>query len=66
MYKITSEELSTEILDQFIPSNIKLRDKLIRKCNEMYQFNAETYNSVLKEDYSFIQFLLDSHVFHYC
>lgn len=66
MYKITSEELSTEILDQYIPSNIKLREKLIRKCNEMYQFNAETYNSVLKGDYSFIQFLLDSHIFHYC
>ncbi len=66
MFKITSEEISQEIIDKYIPQEIKLRDKLLRKINESYQYNFDAYNSAQKEDYSFIERLLEHHLFHYC
>lgn len=66
MFKITSEEISQEIIDTKIPQEIKLREKLIRKVNESYQYNFQVYNQVQKEDYSFIDKLLEAHIFLYC
>lgn len=66
MFKITSEEISQEIIDTKIPQEIKLREKLIRKVNESYQYNFEVYTQVQKEDYSFIDKLLEAHIFLYC
>lgn len=66
MFKITSEEISQEIIDTKIPQEIKLKEKLIRKVNESYQYNFEVYNQVQKEDYNFIDKLLEAHIFLYC
>ena len=66
MFQITSEEIDLEIIDKMIPLNIKLRDKLLRKINESYQWNIECYNEAQKGNYSFIERLLEAHLFHYC
>lgn len=66
MYQITEEEIPQEVIDRYIPQNLKLKEKLIRKINEMYQFHAESYREAQKENYSFIIKLLESHLFHYC
>lgn len=66
MYQITSEEISEDIIDKYIPQEIKLRQKLIRKINESYQWNIECYNQAQKGNYEFIQKLLEHHIFHYC
>lgn len=66
MFQITEEEITEEILNQFIPQKIKLKEKLIRKINESYQYNTETYRDVEKGDYNFISKLLEAHIFLYC
>lgn len=66
MFKITAEEINQEIIDKYIPQEIKLRQKLIRKINESYQYSFDAHNSAKKEDYSFIDKLLEYHLFHYC
>ncbi len=66
MFQITSEEISQEITDKYIPQEIKLREKLIRKLNEAYQYNFDVYNKANNGDYSFIEKILESHMFHYC
>jgi len=66
MLQITEEEISQEILDKYIPQNIKLKEKLERKINEMYQYNPESYREAQKGDYSFIKKLLEAHIFHFC
>jgi len=65
MYQITTEEISQEIIDQHIPQEIKLREKLIRKINECYQWNSETYNQANNENYSFIDKALEVHIFNH-
>jgi len=66
MHQLTSEEIPQEIIDRYIPQEIILREKLIRKINEMYQYHPESYNNACKGNYSFIQDLLERHIFHYC
>lgn len=66
MFQITSEEISEDIIDKYIPQEIKLKHKLIRKINESYQWNIECYNEVQKGNYEFILRLLEHHLFHYC
>jgi len=66
MFQITSEEIDLEIIDKMIPLNIKLRDKLLRKINESYQWNIKCYNKAQEGNYEFIQKLLEHHIFHYC
>jgi len=65
MYKITTQTIPTAILDEMIPSNIILRDKLLRKVNEQYQYRPEVFEKVNKGDYSFIESLLNTHIFNY-
>lgn len=65
MYQITTQTLPKDILDEIIPSNIILRDKLIRKVNEQYQYRPEVFEKVNKGDYSFIEDLLNAHIFYY-
>lgn len=66
MYQITEETIDQEIIDKYIPQEIKLRAKLIRKVNESYQWNVNCYNEAQRGDYSFILRLLEAHIFHYC
>jgi hypothetical protein len=66
MFQITSETISEEVINKYIPQEITLRDKLIRKINEYYQYNFEAYNEAQEGNYSFIERLLESHLFHYC
>lgn len=66
MHKLTSEEISEEVLDKYIPREIKLKYKLIRKINEQFQYNPDIFNKVNKGDYNFINELLKYHIFHYC
>ena len=49
MYQITKQTISADILDEMIPSNIILRDKLIRKVNEQYQYRPEVFEKVANE-----------------
>ena len=65
MYQITKQTIPADILDEMIPSNIILRDKLIRKVNEQYQYRPEIFEKVNKGDYSFIENLLNTHIFNY-
>lgn len=65
MYKITAQTIPADILDEMIPSNIILRDKLLRKVNEQYQYRPEVFEKVNKGDYSFIESLLNTHIFNY-
>lgn len=65
MYQITKQTIPTAILDEMIPSNIILRDKLLRKINEQYQYRPEVFEKVNKGDYSFIESLLNTHIFNY-
>lgn len=65
MYQITKQTISADILDEMITSNIIFRDKLIRKINEQYQYRPEVFEKVNKGDYSFIENLLNAHIFHY-
>jgi hypothetical protein len=65
MHQITTEEIPQDVLDRYIPQEIKLREKLIRKVNEFYQYHSETYLNVQKGDYSFITRLLAHHIYHY-
>lgn len=66
MYQITEQEIPQEIIDTLIPQNIKLREKLIRKANEQYQYNIDCYNKVNSGDYSTIQTALEYHLFNFC
>lgn len=65
MDQITSEEVAEDIINQYIPQEIKLRAKLLRKVNESYQWNIQCYNEAQKGDYNFIKKLLEYHLFHY-
>lgn len=66
MYKITEKEVETEILNNIIPLALHLREKLIRKVNESYQYNSKFNKSVKSGDYSVIVSLLDWHIFNFC
>lgn len=66
MFQITSEEVQQDIIDKYIPQEIKFKLKLIRKINGSYQWNIECYNEAQKGNYSFILKLLEHHLFHYC
>lgn len=66
MHKLTNEEISQEIIDQYIPLNLKSREKLIKKINETYQYSPKAFNEANKNNYSFIIDLLNSHLFEIC
>lgn len=65
MFKITNEEIPLEILEKFIPENIPLKEKLIRKINECYQWNINIYNQVRKGNYNFIEKQVEYHIFNF-
>lgn len=66
MFQITTEEISKEIINEYIPNNIISREKLINKINEAYQYNPKAYNKASKGDYSFINSILETHIFNFC
>lgn len=63
MYKITDNTITEEILNQYIPQEIKNREKLIKNINECYQYNKITFREVSKGNYSFISKAIEYHKF---
>lgn len=66
MHQLTKEEINQEVIDKYIPLSLKFREKLIKKINESYQWNINVFNEANKNNYSFIEKLLEAHLFNFC
>lgn len=64
MRQITTDTIPDEILDQYIPQEIKNREKLIKNINECYQWDTTCFVAFKRKDYSFITKCLAYHNFH--
>jgi len=66
MYQLTEETVPQNIIDEYLPKELILREKLIRKINEFYQWDPDTFCKAKSGDYSFIKKLLERHLFDNC
>lgn len=65
MYQITTDEIQFNILNEYIPQDLREREELIKRVNTAYQWGVRDYINFQKGDYSFIKKLLEAHIYKY-
>ncbi|MES2238974.1 MAG: hypothetical protein V4497_01815 [Bacteroidota bacterium] len=59
MRQITTDTIPEDILDKIIPENTFLREKVIKKVNEFYQYQPRIFREINKGNYNAIYDIME-------